>query len=138
MDNIVDYYGQLEGMRNRAAAQAMQQQQAQMHMNNIRTAAVRNMNYDDEKADRFVQYVQNPRNITTERLAALFEMEEAYKNGHTRESVEKQQKIDEYERQMDLQKINMPISLENGPATPQQTTEDGFNSWLLGKSSKPK
>ena len=134
MDNIVDYYGNVEAMRNRAAAQAMQQQQADLHINNIRMAAKKSMNYDDDKAERFIQYVQSPRNITTERLAALFEMEEAYNNGHTKESVERQQKIDEYERQRDLQKINAPISLETGPATPQMSEQDGFNSWLLDKS----
>ena len=137
-DKVVDYYGNVEAMRNQAAMQYMNQQQNAMHLNNIKTQAVKAMGYDDTKADRFVQYVRNPKNITTERLAALFEMEEAHRNGQSKENVERQRKSDEYQRQIDMQAMQPPVSLETCPATPQLTEEDNFNAWLLGQSTKNK
>jgi hypothetical protein len=137
-DKVVDYYGNVEAMRNQLALQQMNQQQNAMHLNNIKTQAVKAMGYDDTKADRFVQYVRNPKNITTERLAALFEMEEAHRNGQSKENVERQRKSADYQRQIDMQVMQPPVSLETGPATPQLTEEDSFNAWLLGQSTKNK
>ena len=134
MDDIVDHYGKIEAMRNQFAMNFMQQRQNQMHLDNMRTTAVKNMGMTDDKANRFVEYVQNPKNITTERLAALFEMEEANRRGLTKENVERQRKAEEYERQRQMQATQAPAALATGPATPQVSTEDNFNSWLLSNS----
>lgn len=134
MDDIVDHYGKIEAMRNQLAMNFMHQQQNQMHLNNMKTTAVRNLGYEEDKANRFVEYVQNPQNITTERLAALFEMEEAARRGQTKEHVERQRKVEEYDRQREMQATQAPAALATGPATPQATTEDNFNSWLLSNS----
>ena len=130
-DNMIEHYGQVEQARNQQAAQYLQQQQNQMYLDNIRTTATNTLGYDPDKANRFMSYVQNPQNITTERMAALFEMEEAYNNGQTKETVERQRKAEEYQRQKDMQVMHTPVSLETGEAVPQQSRQDNFNSWLL-------
>ena len=38
-DNMMEYYGQVESMRNQHAAQYLQPQQNQMYLDNIRTTA---------------------------------------------------------------------------------------------------
>ena len=130
-DGMIDYYGQVEQARNQQAAQYMQQQQNQMYLDNIRTTAMSSLGYDQEKASRFMTYVQNPKNVTTERMAALFEMEEAYNNGLTKETVERQRKAEEYDRQKNMQAMHTPVSIETGEAVPPQSTQDSFNAWLL-------
>ena len=135
-DNMMEYYGQVESMRNQQAAQYLQHQQNQMYLDNIRTTATNTLGYDADKANRFMSYVQNPKNITTERMAALFEMEEAYNNGQTKETVERQRKVEEYDRQKSMQGMHTPVSLEAGEAVPQMTEQDQFNSWLLNHKKR--
>ena len=130
-DTMIDYYGQVDNYRSQQAAQYLHNQQNQMYLDNIKTTATNTLGYDLDKANRFMSYVQNPKNITTERMAALFEMEEAYNNGQTKETVERQRKAEEYDRQKNMQVMHTPVALETGEAVPQMSEQDTFNSWLL-------
>ena len=133
-DQMIDYYGQVDAQRHQKATQFLQQQQNQMYLDNIKTTATNSLGYDSDKANRFMSYVQNPQNITTERMAALFEMEEAYNNGQTKDTVERQRKAEEYQRQKDMQMMHTPVSVEAGQSPTPMTQQDQFNSWLLSNS----
>lgn len=130
-DTMIDYYGQVDNYRSQQAAQYLHNQKNQMYLDNIKTTATNTLGYDLDKANRFMSYVQNPQNITTERMAALFEMEEAYNNGTTKETVERQRKVEEYQRQQDMQVMHTPVGIETGEAVPQMSEQDTFNTWLL-------
>tara|TARA_Y100001963_G_scaffold160189_1_gene268802 strand:- start:4550 stop:5527 length:978 start_codon:yes stop_codon:yes gene_type:complete len=133
-DNRIAQLEHADQQRQVEAQQQLAHQQNQMVLNNLRNVAVSQLGYSPTEAENLVQFAQDPRNITLERIAKLYEMDQAPK----RSQVEEQQKINQMQQQRERVDIPLTTTVQKGVQPSPQSEEDGFNDFLLSKSHKNK
>jgi hypothetical protein len=104
----------------------MQQQQTQMMQTQAHSHAVNAYGYDANKATEFVQWAQNPDNLTMDNLAKLFEL-------RTNANPVVQQKTQEMQNQAQRLAIPKTAAVQTGKAEQPRTDEQMFSDALLGR-----
>ena len=104
----------------------MQQQQTQMMQSQAHSHAVNSYGYDANKANDFVQWAQNPDNLTMDNLAKLFEL-------RTSANPVVQQKTQEMQNQAQRLAIPRTATVQTGRPEPTRTDEQKFSDAFFGK-----
>ena len=104
----------------------MQQQQTQMMQTQAHSHAVNAYGYDANKANEFVQWAQNPDNLTMDNLAKLFEL-------RTSTNPVVQQKTQEMQNQAQRLAIPKTAAVQTGKAEQPRSDEQMFSDALLGR-----
>ena len=129
-DNYLGFLQQKDQAREQemqAQYQAqMQQQQNQMLQTQAHSHAVNSYGWDANKANDFVQWAQNPDNLTMDNLAKLFEL-------RTSTDPVVQQRKQEMQNQAERLSIPKTAAVQTGKAEQPRTDEQLFNDAFFGK-----
>ena len=129
-DNYLSYLQQKNQVREQemqAQYQAqMQQQQTHMMQTQAHSHAVNSYGWDVNKANDFVQWAQNPDNLTMDTLAKLFEL-------RTSTDPVVQQRTQEMQNQAERLSIPKTAAVQTGKAEQPRTDEQLFNDAFFGK-----
>ena len=129
-DNYLDFLQQKDQVREQemqAQYQAqMQQQQNQMLQTQAHSHAVNSYGWDANKANDFVQWAQNPDNLTMDNLAKLFEL-------RTSTDPVVQQRTQEMQNQAERLAVPKTAAVQTGKAEQPRTDEQLFSDALLGR-----
>ena len=104
----------------------MQQQQNQMLQTQAHSHAVNSYGWDANKANDFVQWAQNPDNLTMDNLAKLFEL-------RTNADPVVQQRKTEMQNQAERLAVPKTAAVQTGKAEQPRTDEQLFSDALLGR-----
>ena len=129
-DNYLGFLQQKDQAREQemqAQYQAqMQQQQNQMLQTQAHSHAVNSYGWDANKANDFVQWAQNPDNLTMDNLAKLFEL-------RTSTDPVVQQRTQEMQNQAERLAVPKTAAVQTGKAEQPRTDEQLFSDALLGR-----
>ena len=129
-DNYLGYLKDKDQVRERelqAQYQAqMQQQQTHMMQTQAHSHAVNAYGYDVNKANEFVQWAQNPDNLTMDNLAKLFEL-------RTNANPVVQQRTQEMQNQAERLAVPKTAAVQTGKAEQPRSEEQLFNDAFFGK-----
>ena len=129
-DNYLGYLKDKDQVREQelqAQYQAqMQQQQTHMMQTQAHSHAVNSYGWDTNKASDFVQWAQNPDNLTMDNLAKLFEL-------RTNANPVVQQRTQEMQNQAERLAVPKTAAVQTGKAEQPRTDEQLFSDALLGK-----
>ena len=129
-DNYLGFLQQKDQVREQemqAQYQAqMQQQQNQMLQTQAHSHAVNSYGWDANKANDFVQWAQNPDNLTMDNLAKLFEL-------RTSTDPVVQQRTQEMQNQAERLAVPKTAAVQTGKAEQPRTDEQLFSDALLGR-----
>ena len=128
-----DYLGYLQKkdqvrekeMKEQMEAQ-MQQQQTHMMQTQAHSHAVNSYGWDTNKASDFVQWAQNPDNLTMDNLAKLFEL-------RTNTNPVVQQRTQEMQNQAERLSVPKTAAVQTGKAEQPRSEEQLFNDAFFGK-----
>ena len=104
----------------------MQQQQTHMMQTQAHSHAVNSYGWDANKANNFVQWAQNPDNLTMDNLAKLFEL-------RTSADPVVQQRTQEMQNQAERLSIPKTAAVQTGKAEQPRSDEQLFNDAFFGK-----
>jgi hypothetical protein len=104
----------------------MQQQQTQMMQTQAHSHAVNSYGYDANKANEFVQWAQNPDNLTMDNLAKLFEL-------RTNTNPVIQQRTQEMQNQAERLAIPKTAAVQSGKPEQARSDQQLFNDAFFGK-----
>jgi len=104
----------------------MQQQQTHMMQTQAHSHAVNSYGWDANKANDFVQWAQNPDNLTMDNLAKLFEL-------RTNADPVVQQRKAEMQNQAERLTIPRTAAVQTGKAEQPRSDEQLFNDAFFGK-----
>ena len=126
-DNSIDYYDR----RDQAMEQEVVRQQQQFHQQRTDVEArqymINNVGWDEQKTANFMEWAKNPRNVTFEHLAGIYEQQIA----PSPREVARQQKVEEMQNMQQRMQVPRTTQVTTGTAPPQQTEEQAFSSDLL-------
>ena len=129
-DNYLGYLKDKDQVREQelqAQYQAqMQQQQTHMMQTQAHSHAVNSYGWDTNKANDFVQWAQNPDNLTMDNLAKLFEL-------RTNTNPVVQQRTQEMQNQAERLAVPKTAAVQTGKAEQPRTDEQLFSDALLGR-----
>ena len=129
-DNYLGFLQQKDQVREQemqAQYQAqMLQQQNQMLQTQAHSHAVNSYGWDTNKANDFVQWAQNPDNLTMDNLAKLFEL-------RTSTDPVVQQRTQEMQNQAERLAVPKTAAVQTGKAEQPRTDEQLFSDALLGR-----
>ena len=129
-DNYLGFLQQKDQVREQemqAQYQAqMLQQQNQMLQTQAHSHAVNSYGWDANKANDFVQWAQNPDNLTMDNLAKLFEL-------RTSTDPVVQQRTQEMQNQAERLAVPKTAAVQTGKAEQPRTDEQLFSDALLGR-----
>ena len=129
-DNYLGYLQQKDQVREQemqAQYQAqMQQQQTHMMQTQAHSHAVNSYGWDVNKANDFVQWAQNPDNLTMDNLAKLFEL-------RTSTDPVVQQRTQEMQNQAERLAVPKTAAVQTGKAEQPRSDEQLFSDALLGR-----
>ena len=129
-DNYLGYLKDKDQVREQelqAQYQAqMQQQQTHMMQTQAHSHAVNSYGWDTNKASDFVQWAQNPDNLTMDNLAKLFEL-------RTNANPVVQQRTQEMQNQAERLAVPKTAAVQTGKAEQPRTDEQLFNDAFFGK-----
>jgi len=103
--------------------QAMVVNQAFSHVRN-------GYGWDENKSTEFVQWAQNPSDVTIDILAKVFEL----RNAPNTATVRAQNKANELRQAGERLQVPRTTSVTTGQAEPQSSAQDMFNAGLLSQS----
>jgi len=130
VDDRYDYLKNLEHSRIQETESMMAQQQEQQMVsqayNHVRSA----YNWSDQKASGFINWASDPRNVSLDILAKLFDLT----NAPTPKQVQVNQKMAEYNQQAEALKVPTTTAVQTGTAHPEPNDADMFNAALLAHS----
>ena len=104
----------------------MQQQQTHMMQTQAHSHAVNSYGWDTNKANDFVQWAQNPDNLTMDNLAKLFEL-------RTNANPVVQQRTQEMQNQAERLAVPKTAAVQTGKAEQPRSEEQLFNDAFFGK-----
>ena len=104
----------------------MQQQQTHMMQTQAHSHAVNSYGWDANKANDFVQWAQNPDNLTMDNLAKLFEL-------RTNADPVVQQRKTEMQNQAERLAVPRTAAVQTGKAEQPRSDEQLFNDAFFGK-----
>jgi hypothetical protein len=129
-DNYLGYLKDKDQVREQelqAQYQAqMQQQQTHMMQTQAHSHAVNSYGWDTNKASDFVQWAQNPDNLTMDNLAKLFEL-------RTNTNPVVQQRTQEMQNQAERLAVPKTAAVQTGKAEQPRSEEQLFNDAFFGK-----
>jgi hypothetical protein len=126
VDQLLNTMQQQEAVRQQDAVNqrdAMVVNQAFSHVKN-------GYGWDQNKSSEFVQWAQNPNNVTVDILAKVFEMQ----NAPNTATVQAQNKANELRQAGERLQVPRTTAVTTGQAEPQFTDQDSFNAGLLSHS----
>lgn len=126
LDQVLGAVQQQEAIRQQ---QAVQQQEA-MIANQAYTHVKNGYGWDENKSADFVQWAQNPANVTVDVLAKVFEMQ----NAPSSATQQAQAKAQELRQAGERLAVPRTTAVTSGQAEPQVTEQDMFNAGLLAHS----
>ena len=131
-DDVTTYMLQKDQLREKQRMVQMARQQDHMVNQQAYNHATNNYGWDAERANDFVKWARDPKNVTVDHLAKLYELE---KRGISPRAENKRQ-----EMMAQQQRAQVPRTAQVAPSkpVPQFNDEDLFNQALLQHSSKPK
>jgi len=132
-DDMIGWYGNIDQARQQQAHVA-QQQQAKVNMvNSAHTTAMNQYGMDARSATDFVQWAQNPANITYDALIKLYQLKDAPQQQTQSQA---QQKTQQMQTQQERLKVPRPTAVQPGQSAPVATAEDSFNMALLNNGKR--
>jgi hypothetical protein len=130
VDERYDYLKNLEYSRLQETESMMARQQEQQMVsqayNHVRSA----YNWSDQKASGFINWASDPRNVSLDVLAKLFDLT----NAPSPKQVQVNQKMAEYNQQAEALKVPTTTAVQTGMANPEPNDADMFNAALLAHS----
>ena len=126
-DDMIEYYGQVDNVRQQQQQAALKHQQDTMVLNQAHSYAVNNYNMDPRQATDFVRWANNPKNVTMDHLANVYKMTQA----PSQQDIAKQQKIQQMQQQKQTASIPRTAVVQQGNPAPQVTDEQAFSASLL-------
>ena len=126
-DGMQDYLFQREEVRERQYQTNMARQQENMMLNQVQSHMLNSHKWDNGKVTDFMQWAQNPANITVDRLAKLYEMEKLPSQSDA-QLAQKQQAMANQANRMNVPRTTV---VEKGQAPPPMNDEDIFNAGLM-------
>ena len=126
-DTMQDYLFQREEVREQQYKANMARQQETMLLNQVQSHMTNSYKWEPNKVNEFMRWAQNPANITVDRLAKLYEMENTPSQSDAQLAQRKQAMQNEANR------MNIPRTsvVEKGQAPPPMNDEDMFNAGLM-------
>ena len=131
-DDVTTYMLNKDKAREKVQMRQMMKQQESMVNQQAHTHAVSNYGWSPDQANDFIQWSRNPKNVTIDHLAKLYEME---KRGVNPQAEMKRQ---EMLRQQERAQVPRTTQVTPAPAPPRMSTEQAFSADLLSHSTKPK
>jgi len=129
-DEYLGYLQQKDQVREQEMQAQYEQQMAQQQNHMMRTQAhshaVNSYGWDANKANEFVNWAQNPDNLTMDNLAKLFEL-------RTNADPVVQQRTQEMQNQAERLAVPKTAAVQTGKAEQPRTDEQLFSDALLGR-----
>ena len=129
-DEYLGYLQQKDQVREKEMQAQYEQQMAQQQNHMMRTQAhshaVNSYGWDANKASEFVDWAQNPDNLTMDNLAKLFEL-------RTNTNPVVQQRTQEMQNQAERLAVPKTAAVQTGKAEQPRTDEQLFSDALLGR-----
>ena len=129
-DEYLGYLQQKDQVREQEMQAQYEQQMAQQQNHMMRTQAhshaVNSYGWDANKANEFVNWAQNPDNLTMDNLAKLFEL-------RTNTNPVVQQRTQEMQNQAERLAVPKTAAVQTGKAEQPRTDEQLFSDALLGR-----
>ena len=129
-DEYLGYLQQKDQVREKEMQAQYEQQMAQQQNHMMRTQAhshaVNSYGWDANKASEFVDWAQNPDNLTMDNLAKLFEL-------RTNTNPVVQQRTQEMQNQAERLAVPKTAAVQTGKAEQPRSDEQLFSDALLGR-----
>ena len=131
-DNMITWYENVEIARAQQQQAAMQNHQRNTMMQSAHSYAMNQYGFDVNKAADFVQWAQNPNNITVDSLVKLYAMKDA----PSQQQAQTQRKAQEMQTQQERLKVPRPTVVQSGETAPTLNEEDSFSAALLSNARR--
>ena len=131
-DNMLGWYENVDGARQQQQQVAMQNHQRNTMMQSAHAYAMNQYGFDVSKATEFVQWAQNPNNITVDSLVKLYAMKDA----PSQQQSQAQRKTQEMKAQQERLKVPRPTVVQSGESAPELSEEDSFSQALLSNARR--
>ena len=131
-DNMIGWYENVETAKAQQQQVAMQNHQKNTMMHSAHAYAMNQYGFDVNKAADFVQWAQNPNNITVDSLVQLYAMKDA----PSQQQAQAQRKTQEMQNQQERLKVPRPTAVQTGESAPTLTEEDSFSRALLDNARR--
>ena len=131
-DNMITWYENVEIARAQQQQAAMQNHQRNTMMQSAHSYAMNQYGFDVNKAADFVQWAQNPNNITVDSLVKLYAMKDA----PSQQQAQTQRKTQEMQQQQERLKVPRPTAVQTGESPPTLSEEDSFSQALLSNARR--
>ena len=131
-DNMLGWYENVDGARQQQQQVAMQNHQRNTMMQSAHAYAMNQYGFDVSKATEFVQWAQNPNNITVDSLVKLYAMKDA----PSQQQAQTQRKTQEMQQQQERLKVPRPTVVQTGETAPVLSEEDSFSAALLSNARR--
>jgi|2_EtaG_2_1085320.scaffolds.fasta_scaffold17479_2 hypothetical protein len=126
-DNMITWYENVETAKAQQQQIAMQHHQKNTMMQSAHAYAMNQYGFDVNKAADFVQWAQNPNNITVDSLVQLY----SQKDAPSQQQAQTQRKTQEMQQQQERLKVPRPTAVQTGESAPTLNEEDSFSQALL-------
>jgi len=131
-DNMLGWYENVDIARQQQQQVAMEQHQRNTMMQSAHSYAMNQYGFDVSKASDFVQWAQNPNNITVDSLVKLYAMKDA----PSQQQSQTQRKAQEMQTQQERLKVPRPTVVQSGETAPTLNEEDSFSAALLSNARR--
>ena len=131
-DNMLSWYENVDMARQQQQQVAMQNHQRNTMMQSAHSYAMNQYGFDVNKAADFVQWAQNPSNITVDSLVKLYAMKDA----PSQQQAQTQRKAQEMQTQQERLKVPRPTVVQTGESAPTLSDEDSFSAALLSNARR--
>ena len=131
-DNMLGWYENVDTARQQEQQVAMQNHQRNTMMQSAHSYAMNQYGFDVSKASDFVQWAQNPNNITVDSLVKLYAMKDA----PSQQQAQTQRKTQEMQQQQERLKVPRPTVVQTGETAPVLSEEDSFSAALLSNARR--
>ena len=131
-DNMLGWYENVDMARQQQQQVAQQQYQRNTMMQSAHSYAMNQYGFDVNRAADFVQWAQNPNNITVDSLVKLYAMKDA----PSQQQAQTQRKAQEMQTQQERLKVPRPTVVQTGESAPTLNEEDSFSAALLSNARR--
>lgn len=131
-DNMLGWYERVDVARQQQQQAVAMEQQKQQMMNNAHSYAMNQHGLDARTATDFVQWAQNPSNITVDSLIKLYGL----RNAPSQQESQVNRKAEDMRAQQERLKVPRPTAVQTGESAPTPSQEDAFNQALLNNGRR--
>tara|TARA_R100000152_G_C6779415_1_gene211020 strand:+ start:2881 stop:3798 length:918 start_codon:yes stop_codon:yes gene_type:complete len=131
-DSMIDYYGKVDQYRAQQQQQAAMIQRQAAAESDARSYAIQNLGWDENKANKAIQWMQNPANVN---FPALFKL---YESLHAKDpkQVEAQRRVAEMQNQQERAKIPTTTAVATGRSEAPMNDENAFSQALFQNAKR--